>query len=98
MSLRSWLYGKAAEREGRALGRTGMGDFLRQNKQYIGWAFTVLSGLAATCDDSFSGLLAAMHLTCANLAWGLSVLGAFLVGAGVLPSDKAHTKFGGDAK
>jgi len=63
--------------------------WLTENKATVGWIFLVASGWAAeNCADIYGiNLIALLHITCGQAAAVIAIIGAFLVGAGVLDKD-----------
>jgi hypothetical protein len=68
-------------------------DWLKRNKLALGvivWAFTGATNWAASgCAPAYDkDVVALLHVSCGAIVFGLSMLGTFLVGGGLLTSDK----------
>jgi len=102
--VKSWVMKREAKSLGEKLARNGGAvlNFLKRNQKYIGLGFLAASAWASeqACAPILGGavdVIAIIHqvpvlasVTCTQIAAGLLVAGAFLGGAGLLPSDKHH--------
>jgi hypothetical protein len=82
-----------ARKEGESFARKGgpVVEFLKRNKAPIGVAFSAVSAWALNGCGLVLGSIdvpALLHVQCSTFGFGTAILGAFLVGAGLLDSDK----------
>ncbi len=95
MGLRSFARRKLIEHIGSEFMKSGgdLVDWIKAHKQQIGWLFAVVWGwaFAQHCPVVWGvDVSKVLHLECERLVNLLGMVGSFLVGAGILKSDRFY--------
>jgi hypothetical protein len=92
-NAKGWLIRRAAEKEGRSMAEQSgaVNAFLQVHKTVVAALFLGACGWAWArgCAGVFGVDIASLaHLSCGQFQFGLGVVGAFLLGAGVIQPDE----------